>query len=276
MKNTVVLYHGNCLDGFGAAYAAWKKLGDSASYQAVFHNEPPPNGLEDKEVFIVDFSYPKKELLALESRTKTLVVLDHHIGSKEAVEAAKQHLFDNDRSGSGIGWKYFHPNVPLPRMLAYIQDNDLWHNTLPHCQEVAAYLSTAEFDFKTFNDLAAQFEDGKVFESIVQKGAVYGEYYDHVCRWIAKQAEKVQLGEYTVLAVNAPRLFRSEVGHILAKELGPFSITWYVNEGKWHFSLRGDGSVDLSEIAKPYGGSGHHDAASFRLPLEAPFPFKRT
>ena len=31
-KNIVVLYHADCLDGFGAAYAAWEKFGDTAEY----------------------------------------------------------------------------------------------------------------------------------------------------------------------------------------------------------------------------------------------------
>ncbi len=275
MKETVILYHGSCLDGFAAAYAAWKKFGDTASYVAVFHNAPVPAGLEDKEVYIVDFSYPVDELLALETKAKKLVVLDHHIGSKDAVEQAREHIFDNNRSGAGIAWGYFHPQTLLPRALAYIQDNDLWQNKLPHCTEIAAYLSTAEFDFKEFDRIAEDFADDKKFEAIIEKGKVYGEYYNYACNWIAKQAEEVQFDEYKIFAVNAPRLFRSEVGQILAHKKGPFSITWYPHEGKWHFSLRGDGSVDLSAIAKKYGGSGHHDAASFRLDFDKPLPFAR-
>ena len=32
LKKIVVIYHDQCRDGFGAAYAAWKKFGDDASY----------------------------------------------------------------------------------------------------------------------------------------------------------------------------------------------------------------------------------------------------
>jgi len=38
-KEIVVLYHANCLDGFGAAYAAWKKFGDTADYIPVQYGE---------------------------------------------------------------------------------------------------------------------------------------------------------------------------------------------------------------------------------------------
>lgn len=275
MKDTVVLYHGSCLDGFAAAYAAWKKFGNEASYVAVYHNAPPPEGLEGKEVYTVDFSYPEQDLLQLEKITKRLVVLDHHKGSKEAVEATKEHIFDNDRSGSGIAWNYFHPDTPLPRALAYIQDNDLWLNSLPHNAEAGAYLSMAPFEFTKFDTMVGQFNDDTEFAHILQKGAAYREYYDYTCEWLAAQAVEVDFLEYRIFAVNAPRLFRSELGNLLAKRKGPFSIVWYEHAGKWHLSLRGDGSVDLSEVAKKFGGAGHHNAASFRVPFDQPLPFKR-
>ncbi len=273
MKDTVILYHGSCLDGFGAAFAAYKKFGDAASYIAVYHNDAPPQGLEGKEVYILDFSYLKPVLLELEKKTKKLVVLDHHSGTQEAVEAVREHIFDNDRSGSGIAWGYFHPEVPLPRLLAYIQDNDLWRHSLPHHQEAGAYLTTAEFTFEEFEKLLTEFADDATFAKMLERGAIYGDYFGYVCRWILKQAQEVQFDDYKILAVNAPRLFRSEVGNLLAKQKGPFSIVWYPNQGKWHYSMRGDGSVDLAKLAEKYGGNGHHNAASFRRPMSEPFLF---
>lgn len=32
-----VLYHADCPDGFGSAYAAWLRFGDSASYRGMHH-----------------------------------------------------------------------------------------------------------------------------------------------------------------------------------------------------------------------------------------------
>src|SRR3989338_9515798 len=42
---TAILYHANCPDGFGGAYAAWKKFGDSAEYIPVKHGKPIPENL---------------------------------------------------------------------------------------------------------------------------------------------------------------------------------------------------------------------------------------
>ena len=50
-KNIVILYHGDCPDGFGAAWASWKKFGDGAEYIGVHHGDNPPDGLKDKEIY---------------------------------------------------------------------------------------------------------------------------------------------------------------------------------------------------------------------------------
>ena len=274
MKNKILLYHADCPDGFGARFAFWKKYGEEMSYLPVKHGEPPPEGLEGKEVFIADFVYPKDILLDIERRAERLVVLDHHFAMREATESVKEHVFDNDRSGAGIAWGYVHPEVPLPRLIAYVQENDLWRSTLPHSREVASYLSTIPFDLAVWDRLMAEMDDDAAFQKIVEKGTAFREYQDHACAILAGYAEEVEFEGYRILTVNVPRLFRSEVGHLLADKKGPFAIVWYQTGGKKQFSIRGDGSVDCAAIAARYGGSGHHDAAGFRLPADAPLPWK--
>ena len=36
----VVIYHADCTDGFGAAYSAWKQLGNRAEYYPCKHGTP--------------------------------------------------------------------------------------------------------------------------------------------------------------------------------------------------------------------------------------------
>lgn len=272
MKNIVVLYHKNCLDGLGGAYAAWKKFGDSAEYIPVYHGGPVPE-LTDKEVYIIDFSFPGDVLPNLEAQNKKLVVLDHHEGAETLVQKVKEHVYDSNRSGTGIAWEYFHGQQPLPRTLAYIQDGDLWRHALPHAREFSAYLGTLKFEFDALDALVAQAETKEGFENIITKGKAFSEYRDYVCDNLVAQAVEVSFEGYTILTANAPRLFRSELGHILAKKKGPFAIVWYPNNGMWHFSMRGDGTIDLTNIAQKHGGNGHPNAASFTLPMSEPFPF---
>ena len=41
-----VIYHADCTDGFGAAYSAWKCLGNRAEYHACKHGTPPDRDWE--------------------------------------------------------------------------------------------------------------------------------------------------------------------------------------------------------------------------------------
>lgn len=273
-EKIIVIYHGDCSDGFGGAYAAWKKFGADAEYVPAYDRKKPEVDLTGKEAYIIDFSYPKEVLLDIEKKVVKLVVLDHHIGAKEAVESVREHVFDNDRSGTGIAWGFFHPNEPLPKMLAYVQDNDLWRFMRPSAKEVAAFLGTIELNFAVWDNLAREFADEAKFARIVERGKIYRKYFDYACEKIIKDADVVELGEYRVYAVNAPRLFRSALGNMLAQKRPPFAIVWGQKHDTWHFSLRGDGSIDLTAVAARWGGSGHHNAAAFRLPLGSPLPFK--
>src|SRR6187549_3257027 len=56
---SVVLYHAECADGFGAAWALWRRF-PQARFLAVKHGVPPPDGLKGERVVIVDFSYARE------------------------------------------------------------------------------------------------------------------------------------------------------------------------------------------------------------------------
>ena len=58
------------------------------------------------------------------------------------------------------------------------------------------------------------------------------------------------------------RLYQSSKTVFTNKDL---AIIWQEIKDRVIVSLRGDGSVDCSVIAKKYGGGGHANSAAFRL-----------
>src|SRR3990167_6229427 len=83
---TLVLYHAHCPDGFGAAWAAWRALGDDGVvYPPVRHGEGPPIAAWwARELYVLDFSYPRATMDALAARPRgagvepVTRVVDHH------------------------------------------------------------------------------------------------------------------------------------------------------------------------------------------------------
>ena len=54
-KDIIVIYHANCLDGLGSAYAAWLYFKDKAEYIAMQHGQKIDFDCTNKEIYILDF-----------------------------------------------------------------------------------------------------------------------------------------------------------------------------------------------------------------------------
>jgi len=90
MKNTIVCYHKNCTDGFGAAYAAWCKLQDSAEYVAVQYGDdfveqvikaldlPYDTFADYSKLYLGDFSVGPDLMFWLSRQFSEITVIDHH------------------------------------------------------------------------------------------------------------------------------------------------------------------------------------------------------
>ena len=273
LKNTVVLYHADCLDGFGAAWAAWKKFGDRAEYIGVDPETLPKKILIKKEIYAVDISYPIAVQRKLREKNKKLVILDHHASNESATRFFPENVFDNSHSGSVLAWKYFHRSKMIPKLLKYIEDIDLWKWRLPKTREIISSLSLLEYDFKKWSGFAKISETKAGFKKIVKDGNVISAYEQNIVQRLAGRATPVKFKGIKTLAVNSPVL-DSEIGNALVKKLPPIGIVWHETSGEIHVSLRSNGSVDVSKIAKKYGGGGHKKASGFGFKAKNGFPWK--
>lgn len=282
---TFVLYHGpHCADGFGAAFAAWCALGDTATYLPVNYGQPFPEIPDGARVFIVDFSWPddavaRIALLALAARCE-LVVIDHHQTAAEALAGLPFAHFDNTKSGAVLAWEYFRGlDEPgncfgeVPELLCYVQDRDLWRWEMPDSREVSAALGIEPRTFTRWNQLLHA-SDSEM-ESLIEKGravlATHAALIDSICRQAHVHHLKV-FGEddpETLFAVNTPVL-QSEVCHELLQRFPTLQIVAAYFDKDWCtrvWSLRSRPGCDCSVLAKRMGGGGHAQAAGFQTIL---------
>ena len=276
-KEIVVIYHGKCPDGFGGAYAAWKKFGDSAEYVAVDYGDEPVADLAGREVYIVDFCYEDTEVMATLARDcKKLVVLDHHQSNQAIVESAPEHVFDAKRSGATIAWTYFHPGEPVPSLMKYLEDGDLYLYTLPETRDIFSYLMNTPYDFAAWDTLAMQLEDSSGRAKVLQTAKAYTEFFESLGNRSVDRAKKVHFeGREIYFAATHPDItMKSFVGNQLYKKLPPYALVVTAHPNGFGVSIRGDGSVDVSKIAAKYGGGGHPGSAGFFVPNGADLPWK--
>ena len=109
----LVIYHKNCTDGFGAAYSAWRLLGNRAEYIACSHGETPPN-VKGKKVAICAFSFKNDVTKKLIEEADALVILDHHKSAMVELHDIPDAIFNMEKSGAVITSEFFHPGKDVP------------------------------------------------------------------------------------------------------------------------------------------------------------------
>ena len=257
-----VIYHASCTDGFGAAYAAWKCLGNKAQYYACAHGTEPPD-VTGKVVAILDFSFNNSTTKKMIEDAEALIIIDHHKSAMVELHDISNTYFDMNHSGARLAWDFFHPGKEPPKFINYIEDRDLWKWELPYSKEFAAAFDMIPFEFEEFE----KFEDDSVFDDAVKRGSYILAYSKTVVKKVCEKAQSRKLGGKDVLVVNASH-WMSEIGARLAPDCD-FAMIWYWDhEAKeTKVSLRAfHETVDVSEIAKKHGGGGHKKAAGFQLP----------
>jgi oligoribonuclease NrnB/cAMP/cGMP phosphodiesterase (DHH superfamily) len=264
MKKILVLYHKNCPDGFGAAWVAWKKFGAKAEYCAVDPETLPETFPIGREIYALDVSYPLAVQKELRAKNYSLIILDHHVSNEKDTRYFKENVFDNNHSGAVLAWKYFYPTQPLPRLLRYIEDVDLWRRSLPQVDVVMPYIYMQERNFTVWNKLVRDFAAPKGFRNFVSRGSLLYVYEQSAIADILSRAMLVKFEGKKVYAINnSLKRYTSELGGILVKKKAPMALIWYEDEEGLKVSLRSDGTVDVSKIAGKYGGGGHRSASSF-------------
>lgn len=276
-KNIVVLYHNDCTDGFSAAWAAWKKLGDKADYIGIDPGTAPIGGLKDKEIYMVDLIYPAQYLKKLIAANKKFVAIDHHVSNQKAFGLIKEGLFDLNHSGAILAWNYFHPKTKAPKLLEHVEDMDLWKFKIPKSKEIISYLDTVDFEFKKWDETVKGMEDRVKYREFLDKGASILKYQDQLVeRIIANHAVMVNFFGHKIYAVNSP-IFNSQIANILYRNLPPLGIVWSQGaDGSVHVSLRSNGAVDVSKLAAKFkGGGGHKQSAGFSVENPLKLPWKK-
>lgn len=279
LKDIVVIYHADCRDGFASAYAAWKKFGEDASYiPCKAGNNTPPEGLTNKELYILDYSFSKETLQTLLDTNKSVIVIDHHKTAKEDVESFEDNIFDNDHSGAVLSWKYFHPDTDVPPLLEYVEDHDLWRFALPENREFNVALGQYDVTFEAWDALIEELKDTDKLINFIAKGALLAKFEDRLVAKLMQYKERVLFEGHEVWAINASRIYRSILGNQLAglnlaQEQTPIGIVYYHNGGSVSVSLRSIGDTDVSVLAEKYGSGGHKNAAGINVPTFNDLPF---
>ncbi len=302
----LVIYHANCTDGFGAAFAAWLELGDKAEYIPMGYGQEivPTQIATERVVYVLDFSFPRHTMEGLFAVAQRVVWLDHHKTAFEmwcggyrkgdrftaiplgGADPLKHYVvLDDNFSGAYLAWEYFHPGTEVPMLIQHIDDYDRWQFKMRGTKEIArAIRSYQPWSFDQWEGLLLDEHYGSM---CTEGGAILRAHNQNV-QAALKQAQPCEIWSWVPfanapgsvingfiryslngLAANAPAFLASDLGHELANQSGTFGLVWSMaGDGQVHCALRSNGDYDVSAIAKVFGGGGHRNAAGFSTDID--------
>lgn len=283
-KPDICIYHGpGCHDGFAAAWAVWKRWGDSVQFFPRQYGEHPPKLPDNANVLIVDFSFSAEILRHMDA--SSIIVLDHHATAQKDLAEIPSIIgpprydeihcyssnilahFDMEKSGARLAWEFCYPHNVPHYGVRLIEDRDLWRWALPETRRFHLYLRTLPRTFEAWTDaLTAQ---GRELLKMLDHAETVEKYHDVLVAEICKEARLGYVcGYYDVPIVDAPYSLISDVGHRLLDIYpdAPFAAVRIASEDGIKYSLRSDDTrVDVEEVARKFGGGGHHNAAGFTI-----------
>lgn len=301
--NPIVIYHGNCADGFSAAwvfhYVASKFSFDFDFHMGVYGEEPPD--VADRDVYLVDFSYSRqvvKDMLQL-GGCRSITVIDHHKTAMENLAGLDDELeeeekiaraeldggvvedsygnltliFNMEMSGATMAWQYWVDQGVLypehrPVLLGHVEDRDLWRFKLPLTREIQANVFSYEYTFENWDRLMAS--EGKELMILAEGGmAIERKHHKDIAELVKVCQRMMNIGGYDVPVASLPYTLTSDAGHLMAKlhmDGKSFAACYWDTADHRIFSLRSvEGGMDVSAVAKIYGGGGHKHAAGFKV-----------
>lgn len=306
----IIIVHCPCQDGFTAELCAryyYKTMKPDTQYE-VWGMEPNKDTCQQEimrriEGFIksgntcgsvrcFDLSIQPIHANTLQNGlgTADIQVYDHHVTFDTAWKeyertsptyfakwAAKIH-YDVTHCGAYLAWKYYFPDLPVPRYILYVEDRDLWRHTQPDSKEIneALYvtgrtLSTPDDWFAKFFGLIPEAEDA-LFAGLVESGKYLLIAKNHRIECLYKTGFRINFDGYVAFSCNATHIDASDLGNYAVHKDYQIALLWRF-DGKTkrvNVSVRSNnedpnGGVDVSKLCVKYGGGGHKNAAGFEL-----------
>lgn len=282
MSEKICIYHGNCADGFGSAWAVRKyhqfwNIEQPEFYAGVYGQEPP--NVIGKEVIIVDFSYKRPVLLKMAEAAKTILIIDHHKTAQEDLVGLPDNVttvFDMKRSGAALTWMYYFKGSEPPFLLRHIEDRDLWKFDLPATREIQAAVFSHPYNFEVWDKLAASFDEFGNTSLINEGAAIERKHFKDIDELLGVTQREMKIAGHFVPVANLPYTLTSDAANKMARGK-PFAACYWDTPNGRSFGLRSaaDG-VDVSKVAEQYGGGGHKHAAGFSVSFNQAFEFEVT
>lgn len=272
MKN-YIFYHGSDLDGRCSGAIAYDILKrhkpELLTFAIDYGQEFPFNLIEPEDnVYMLDFSLqPFFEMKKLNNMCN-LVWIDHHESSIREYEKDSDLYIKGSReigkSACELSWEYFYSEVDMPTGVFLLGRYDVYDliKDVKEFQYGMRVYDTLEPTSIIWDKILSENED--FIEFCIRTGEIILTYEGQQNSfYVDANAFPVEFEGYECLACNKG-ISNSSLFNSIEKDYDIYITFVYSKDKYWIISLFTEKEdINLSEIAKKYGGGGHSKAAVF-------------
>lgn len=281
---TLVIYHSADLDGLCSREIAKRALGDTATYLGWDYGQPVPNLVPYDIVYLIDISLPRA---AMALHARQIIWIDHH---KSAIEDMKDIQIGGYRidgvAACRLAWQWFFGDkkatktdyverkVIEPYAVQMLGEHDIWNHSQPSTLPFQYGMQGTENpDWNKLLTVEPLPQDGTLRENLsvsmqylynkIEDGRAIAQYLGITQAQLANESGyDADFEGLKFRVLNTPQKGSMQFDASV-KEHHDGCLRYYWNGETWGCSLYGVAhkkDVDLSIIAKKYGGGGHKSA----------------
>lgn len=282
----IVIYHSRDLDGYCSG-AICKKKYPEAKLIGYDYGQPIPWYIipQGEPIIMVDVSlsmYDMWRLMVWSADQFTWI--DHHISAINLYKSCSEHdlnpinaiLEDGIAACEGT-WNYFFPDEEMPNTVKWLGEYDTWRDSdqeywnnfiLPFQYGMRLGITSAENFPQQMLESESDIASIMVNKVFIQGNTIL-RYQKEQNNITMKNSFVIDFKGYKALCCNGAGFNSLAFESIWDESLHDLMMPFKYDGKEWMFSMYTTKDIDLSVIAKEFGGGGHKKACGFKL-IELP------
>lgn len=252
------------------------------------HGQPfPLDQIINEDVWMVDFALqPFEQMFHVKRAAANFVWIDHHESAINAYEdfigrgvpavfpeISGRRAKGNAKAACELTWKFLYPDKEMPKFVEFIGRYDVWDHHDPGVLPFQFGIRIEDTDPTNQYFWNEMLNRPKKTRSIYNAGKIVMRFIERDYKAYAKTAFETVLlrdpvaidgGKITCLAINRSFTSSQLFDSIWDEKKFDAMLTFGWRDGQWTVSLYSTSDLDVSAVAKAYGGGGHKQAAGFQ------------
>ncbi len=227
---------------------------------------------ETDELVFMDVSIqPQDKMISIMQRFKTILI-DHHKTSIGLEKYMVDGIISMDNSACELSWSFFIRKT-MPKFVKLLGRYDIWDNKdikkwneeiMPFQQGMNLFKTDPYYDdnFKLWSKWIES--DNNWIDDVIKDGNVAWECMKNIYNKGASNLchDVIFEGKKAIVANTFLKNSQFFTGYY-DPLIHDIMIAWTWNGNRYDISIYTTSNIDVSEIAKKYGGGGHKQAAGF-------------